>query len=50
MHVASGKLLSADLDSQHCTVETVPETRYRKYLGGYGLGVALLLERNERPG
>jgi aldehyde:ferredoxin oxidoreductase len=45
MYAATGKLLSADLNTRNCTVEAVAEQLYRRYLGGYGLGVALLLER-----
>jgi aldehyde:ferredoxin oxidoreductase len=45
MYAAKGRLLSADLTRGNCTVDAVPEKLYRQYLGGYGLGVALLLER-----
>ncbi len=45
MYAVTGKLLSVDLKSQSCKVEGLPEKLYRHYLGGYGLGVALLLER-----
>jgi aldehyde:ferredoxin oxidoreductase len=34
-----------NLQTQSCVVESVPEKLYRKYLGGYGLGSALLLGR-----
>ena len=45
MYAARGRLLSVDLNTRKCTVEAVAEKLYRQYLGGYGLGVALLLER-----
>ena len=45
MYAVRGKLLSVDLNTKSCVIEAVPEHFYRKYLGGYGLGAALLLER-----
>ena len=45
MYAVTGKLLSVELKSQSCKVEAVPAKLYRQYLGGYGLGAALLLER-----
>ncbi len=45
MYAVAGKLLSVELKSQSCKVEAVPKKLYRQYLGGYGLGAALLLER-----
>jgi aldehyde:ferredoxin oxidoreductase len=45
MYAAMGRGLSVDLNGGNCTVDAVPEKLYRQYLGGYGLGVALLLER-----
>jgi len=40
-----GILLNIDLDGQTCKAEQIPPGLYRQYLGGYGLGVRLLLER-----
>jgi aldehyde:ferredoxin oxidoreductase len=45
MYAVTGKLLSVDLNTKNCVIEAVPEQLYRQYLGGYGLGAALLLER-----
>jgi aldehyde:ferredoxin oxidoreductase len=45
MYAITGKLLSVDLKKGTCAAEEVPQARYREYLGGYGLGAALLLER-----
>ncbi len=45
MYAITGKLLAVDLKKGTCAVEEVPQARYREYLGGYGLGAALLLER-----
>ncbi|MEE9309068.1 MAG: aldehyde ferredoxin oxidoreductase N-terminal domain-containing protein [Spirochaetia bacterium] len=38
-------MLSVDLNSTRCEVEAIPQRMYRQFLGGYGIGVALLLER-----
>ena len=48
MYAVTGKLLSVDLDTKSCLIEAIPEQLYRQYLGGYGLGAALLLERMDR--
>ncbi len=45
MYAITGKLLAVDLRKGTATVEEVPPARYREYLGGYGLGASLLLER-----
>jgi aldehyde:ferredoxin oxidoreductase len=45
MYAVTGTLLSVELQSQSCELEAVPPKLYRQYLGGYGLGAALLLER-----
>jgi aldehyde:ferredoxin oxidoreductase len=45
MNAVTGMLLNIDLTSQACTEEPLPAELYRNYLGGYGLGVRLLLER-----
>lgn len=45
MFSVQGKLLSVDLNSGNIKSEQLPEHLYREYLGGYGLGVRLLLER-----
>jgi aldehyde:ferredoxin oxidoreductase len=49
MYSVTGKLLSIDLSTSDITFEDIPEKQYREYLGGYGLGVSLLLERMD-PG
>jgi aldehyde:ferredoxin oxidoreductase len=41
----TGKLLNVRLNESNCSFEEIPERLYREYLGGYGLGAALLLER-----
>ena len=45
MYAVTGRMLSVDLNSTHCGVEAIPQRMYRQFLGGYGIGVALLLER-----
>ena len=45
MYAITGKLLSVDLGRGTCSAEELPPAKYREYLGGYGLGAALLLER-----
>jgi aldehyde:ferredoxin oxidoreductase len=45
MYAVTGKLLSVDLKKGLCAEEELPQEKYREYLGGYGLGAALLLER-----
>jgi aldehyde:ferredoxin oxidoreductase len=45
MYAVTGNLLSVELNAGVCTVKPVPEKLYRQFLGGYGLGAALLLER-----
>jgi len=45
MYAVTGKLLSIDLGSRHSETEEIPAKLYRQYLGGYGLGAALLLDR-----
>jgi aldehyde:ferredoxin oxidoreductase len=37
-----GRVLHVDLTAQRSWVETVPETVYRQFLGGYGLGAWLM--------
>jgi aldehyde:ferredoxin oxidoreductase len=44
-----GKMLFVDLSHGECHAEAIPEEVYRRYLGGCGVGVHLLLERI-RPG
>jgi len=44
-----GKVLWVDLTSRRAVEESLPESVYRGFLGGYGLGVKLLYERME-PG
>ena len=45
MHAVTGKLLNIDLSKEKTSLETLPVKLYRHFLGGYGLGVRLLLER-----
>lgn len=45
MYSVNGKLLAVDLAKRSCAVEDIPPELFREYLGGYGLGVRLLLER-----
>jgi aldehyde:ferredoxin oxidoreductase len=45
MKAITGKLLSVDLNEGTCAAESLPQKMYREYLGGYGLGAALLLQR-----
>jgi aldehyde:ferredoxin oxidoreductase len=45
MHAVTGNLLSVNLSSGKATLEHLPHDIYRKYLGGYGIGARLLLER-----
>ena len=45
MYAVSGKLLNIDLEKSGLEFEDITEDTYREYLGGYGIGVALLLER-----
>ncbi len=40
-----GKVLWVDLGTREVREELLPETVYRRFLGGYGLGVSLLYER-----
>ena len=45
MYSVTGKLLNVDLERNGIVFEDIPENLFRAYLGGYGIGVALLLER-----
>lgn len=45
MYAITGKLLEVDLTDGRVTTELLPESLYREYLGGYGIGLPLLLER-----
>ncbi len=40
-----GKVLFVDLSTSRVEVEHLPDETYRRYLGGYGLGVHVLYER-----
>ena len=40
-----GRMLRVDLSARRAWVEEVDPRLYRRYLGGYGLGVAVLRER-----
>jgi len=45
MHAYTGIILFVDLTKGECTPEEVPEETYRKFIGGYGLGVKILYEK-----
>ena len=45
MNSVTGNLLAVDLGDRSCEAGSVAPVLYREYLGGYGLGVRLLLER-----
>jgi len=45
MYAVNGKLLNVNLSDGTLASEEVSIEQYRKYLGGYGLGAALLMER-----
>lgn len=45
MHSVMGKMLDVNLSTKRVQSEAIPGELYRDYLGGYGLGVRLLLER-----
>ena len=45
MYAITGKMLAVDLKRGSAAAEDLPAQLYRRYLGGYGLGAALLLER-----
>ncbi|RKX76726.1 MAG: aldehyde ferredoxin oxidoreductase, partial [Spirochaetes bacterium] len=45
MYAVTGNLISVDLTNGKTRMEKIPEQIYRNLLGGYGLGVALLLKR-----
>jgi aldehyde:ferredoxin oxidoreductase len=49
MFAVSGHLLSVNLSERTLHKEQLPEEVYRRYLGGYGLGVSLLMDRMD-PG
>ena len=41
----NGKMLVVDLTSGEVTAEQIPDETYRKYLGGYGIGARMALDR-----
>lgn len=41
----SGKMLNVNLTTGEITVETPPDSLYRQYLGGYGIGARMLWDR-----
>jgi len=41
----NGKVLNVNLTKGETTAEHLPDSMYRKYLGGYGLGARMLLDR-----
>lgn len=49
MYSVTGRLLNIDLSTHETTPEEVDPSLYRNYLGGYGIGAALLLDRMD-PG
>ncbi|MGQ9680258.1 MAG: aldehyde ferredoxin oxidoreductase family protein [Candidatus Bathyarchaeia archaeon] len=49
MCASNGRLLRVDLSRKELKIEEIDEKRYRKYLGGKGLGLFYLL-KEQRPG
>ena len=45
MYAVTGELLNIDLSRGSVRTETLPQRCYQEFLGGYGLGVSLLMER-----
>jgi aldehyde:ferredoxin oxidoreductase len=45
MYAVNGRLINVDLSSGELSPQDIPAELYREYLGGYGLGLPLLLER-----
>ncbi|NQU99859.1 MAG: aldehyde ferredoxin oxidoreductase family protein [Parcubacteria group bacterium] len=45
MYSVAGKMLTINLKIKSSEIEEIPKDFYSEYLGGYGLGVALLMER-----
>jgi aldehyde:ferredoxin oxidoreductase len=41
----NGKMLNVDLNTGAISVETPPESLYREYIGGYGIGARMLWDR-----
>ncbi|MGH2585347.1 MAG: aldehyde ferredoxin oxidoreductase N-terminal domain-containing protein, partial [Dehalococcoidia bacterium] len=41
----NGKMLSVNLSTGEITVEQIPDETYRTYLGGYGIGARMALDR-----
>jgi aldehyde:ferredoxin oxidoreductase len=41
----NGKMLAVNLSTGEITTEQIPDETYRKYLGGYGLGARMALDR-----
>ena len=41
----NGKMLSVNLTTGEITTDTIPDATYRKYLGGYGIGARMALDR-----
>jgi aldehyde:ferredoxin oxidoreductase len=49
MYGNMGKILFVDLSTGKITVETPDESLYRRFIGGYGVGVKILYDR-QKPG
>ncbi len=45
MYAVTGKLLNVNLSDGTLSTENISFEQYKKYMGGYGLGAALLMER-----
>lgn len=45
MHSVTGKMLTINLKRGEMKTEDIPESIYRAYLGGYGMGIRFLMER-----
>ncbi len=49
MYSVTGKMATIDLGNNTYKVKEIPENIYQNYLGGYGLGIALLMEEGMNP-
>ncbi len=45
MYAVTGKMLVVNLTAHSYHVEDIPKDLYREYLGGYGIGLPLIMER-----
>ncbi len=45
MYAVTGRMLMVNLETGNCVTEDIPEQLYSNYLGGYGIGLPLIMER-----